>query len=55
MILGSWTKLQSVLRDFADGDYEFGIDYSIIMGVTGLDLDDAKFIVSTLGKNDTGM
>lgn len=45
----------AVMREYADGDYDFGIDYSVIMSVTGLDLDDAKIVVSTLCKNDTGM
>lgn len=45
----------AILREYADGDYDFGIDYSVIMGVTGLDLDDAKTIVSCLCKNDSGM
>lgn len=45
----------AVLKEYVDGDYDFGIDYSVIMGITGLDLDDAKFIVSNLSKNDNGM
>ena len=54
-VLGSWTKVMAVLKEYVDGDFDFGIDYSVIMGITGLDLDDAKFIVSNLSKNDTGM
>jgi len=45
----------AVLREYADGDFDFGIDYSVIVGITGLDLDDAKFIVSNMGKGDGGV
>jgi hypothetical protein len=53
--IGSWTKVIAVLREYADGDFDFGIDYSVIVGITGLDLDDAKFIVSNMGKGDGGV
>lgn len=45
----------AVLREYADGDYDFGIDYSVVMSVTGLDLDDSRTLVATLCKNDTGI
>lgn len=45
----------AVIREYNDGDYDFGVDYSVIMGITGLGLDDAKYIVSNMGKGDSGM
>ena len=53
--IGPWSKDLAVLREYADGDFDFGIDYSVIVGISGLDLDDAKFIVSSMGKGDSGM
>lgn len=50
-----WTKVVAVLREHADGDFDFGVDCSVIMGVTGMDVEEARTIVNTLCKNETGL
>lgn len=47
--------MQAVLREYSDGDYDFGIDYSVIVTITGLDIDEAKAITTSMAKNDSGM
>jgi len=40
----SWpfTRAQSIVKAYLDGEYDFGIDYTVVMSITGLGMDAAK-------------
>eukprot|EP01038_Epipyxis_sp_PR26KG_P004119 gene4119-5872_t len=52
-----WPKarVESVIKAYQDGEYDFGIDYSVIMNVTGYDVEEAKELCQAHSKNDTGI
>lgn len=55
VFVGPWKKVETVIKDYEDGDYDFGVDCATISSITGLDLDESKKIVVDLAKNDSGM
>lgn len=54
-MLGPKTRVESVIKSYAEGEYDFGIDYQVIMNITGYDPDDAKELLKLHSKNDSGM
>ena len=54
-ITGPWTRVDSAIDAYTTGDYDFGIDASVIMTLTGYDADKAKNLVQNHTKNDIGM
>jgi len=49
-----WQKTLNVVKVYTDGEYDFGVDFSSIMAITGLGVDDAKMLVRLHAKNDSG-
>jgi len=49
------SKVESVIQSYNDGEYDFGIDYSVVMNITGYDNDAAKELVQLHNRNDTGL
>lgn len=52
---GPRARIESVLKNYQEGDYDFGIDTNAVMNITGYEMDDAKDLLSSLSKNDSGM
>ena len=50
-----WSKATTVLKTYTDGEYDFGIDFALIMSLTGMSVDEAKAMVRSHAKNDTGV
>jgi len=48
-------RIESVLKNYQEGDYDFGIDTNAVMNITGYEMDDAKELLSSLSKNDSGI
>jgi hypothetical protein len=43
-----------VIKAYNEGEYDFGIDYTVIMNITGYDIDDAKELIKLHSKNESG-
>jgi hypothetical protein len=41
-----------MLKAFAEGEYDYGIDHTVIMELTGYNLDDAKRLIKSMTKGD---
>lgn len=41
--------------DYVNEEFDFGIDYHVVAQLTRLSTDDAKAIVTSLAKSETGM
>jgi len=50
-----WVKGTTVLKTYTDGEYDFGVDFALIMTLTGLSVDEAKSMIRSHAKNDTGV
>lgn len=55
LFVGPKTRVESVVKAYNEGEYDFGIDYNVIMNITGYEADDAKELVKAHQKNDSGM
>ncbi len=55
VFLGPKSKVESVIQSYNDGEYDFGIDYSVVMNITGYDENDARELIQAHNKNDTGL
>ena len=55
IIIGPKTRVESVVKAYNEGEYDFGIDHNVIMNITGYEVDDAKDLVKAHQKNDSGM
>lgn len=55
--ISKWPKsrVESVVKSYFEGEYDFGIDANIVSNITGLELNDAKDLVGVHSKNDSGM
>jgi hypothetical protein len=51
---GPKTRVESVIKAYNEGEYDFGIDYTVIMNITGYDIDDAKELIKLHSKNESG-
>ncbi len=47
--------MESVVKSYHEGEYDFGIDHSVVMSLTGYEADEAKELLGALAKNDSGM
>lgn len=49
----SWpfSRAQSIVKAYLDGEYDFGIDYTVVMSITGLGMDAAKAMTDLHIKN----
>lgn len=54
-VLGPKSKIESVIQSYNDGEYDFGIDYSVVMHITGYDVEASKELIKAHNKNDTGL
>jgi hypothetical protein len=43
-----------VIQSYNDGEYDFGIDCSVVQNITGYDIDEAKELIKAHSKNDSG-
>lgn len=50
-----WQRTTTVIKSYTDGEYDFGIDFALIMTLTGMSTDDAKAMIRSHAKNDTGI
>jgi hypothetical protein len=53
--LGPKNRVESVIKAYHEGEYDFGIDYNVVMSITGYDIEDAKDLLAAHSKNDSGM
>ena len=42
-----------MINNYNEGEYDFGIDYSIITHITGLDVEESQELVKSHGRNDS--
>ncbi len=54
-LTGPKTRVESVLKAYNEGEYDFGIDYTVVMNITGYEIDDAKELIKVHSKNESGM
>lgn len=54
-VIGPWNRAMGVVKSYTDGEYDFGVDYSVLMAITGLGIDEAKELLAAHTQNDTGM
>ena len=45
----------SLIKEYKDGEYDFGVDQTVVMTLTGLNLDESKVLLKSFSKNDSGM
>jgi hypothetical protein len=48
-------RVSSMLKAYVDGEYDYGIDHTVVMSLTGLNLQEAKVLVKALSKGDTSV
>ena len=55
--LTSWPspKVSSAVKAFESGEYDFGIDHTVIMTLTGLSLDESKVLIKAFSRNQSGV
>jgi hypothetical protein len=51
----SWPaqRVSSMIKAFVDGEYDWGIDHTVIMSLTGQTLDEAKVIIKVMSKGES--
>jgi hypothetical protein len=47
--------LESVIKAYHEGEYDFGVDYNVVMSITGYDVDEAKELLNAHARNESGM
>ena len=47
--------MKNIIKNYTEQNYEFGIDSSCITTLTGMTSADAKALVSSISKNNSGM
>ena len=52
---GPWSKVQSALKAYADGEFDFCIDADTIADITCLSDADTNRLVKLLSKNNSGV
>ncbi len=53
--LGPKNRVDSVIKAYHEGEYDFGVDYNVVMSITGYDIEEAKELLAAHSKNDSGM
>eukprot|EP01040_Poterioochromonas_malhamensis_P007243 gene7243-7817_t len=55
--LAKWPKnrVDSVIKAYHEGEYDFGVDYNVVMSITGYDIEEAKELLAAHSKNDSGI
>lgn len=49
------TRIDAIIKSYNDGDYDFGIDYNVVMNITGMDIEQAASLHKAHLKNDSGI
>lgn len=44
-----------MVEDYVNEEYDFGVDYHVVSQLTRLGNDDAKAIVTSMARSETGM
>jgi hypothetical protein len=44
-----------MVEDYVNDEYDFGIDFQVVSQLTRLGTDDAKAIVTSMARSETGM
>lgn len=47
--------MESVIKAYHEGEYDFAIDHTIVMNITGYDADEAREMVQLHTKTESGM
>lgn len=50
-----WLRTATIIKSYTDGEYDFCIDFALIMTLTGMSVDEAKAMIRSHAKNDTGI
>ena len=50
-----WSRTSKVLREYTDNEYDFGIDATAVMNLTSLTISEAKVLVDSLARNNSGI
>lgn len=51
----SWQRVQSIIRTYVHEEYDFGLDATAVMNLTSIPVIDAKAMVDSLARNDSGI
>ena len=53
----SWPypRVTSTMKSYEQGEYDFGIDHTVIMTLTNVSLDEAKVLLKAFSRNDAGV
>ena len=54
-VTGPFPKVNALIKECGDEEYDFGIDHNVVAALTKLSAEDAKSIIASMAKNDTGM
>lgn len=54
-IAGPWTRAASVMRTYSEGEYDFGIEESVVVAITGVESGEARELIAAHSRNDNGM
>jgi hypothetical protein len=55
VVAGPKARVDGMVKSYYDGEYDFGIDQSIVMSLTGYEAEDAKELVAAMSKSEAGM
>jgi len=55
VLLGPKNRVESAIKAYYEGEYDFGIDTNVVMSITGYEADEAKELLAAHSKNDSGM
>lgn len=55
MNLGSASRAQAMVKEYSDEEHDFGIDYNVVASLTKMAPEEAKSLVTSLAKSETGM
>jgi len=50
-----WARVSSTLRSYTNNEYDFGLDATAVMNLTSVTITDAKALVGSLSRNDSGI
>ena len=51
----TWSRALTVVQAYQTGNYDFGIDFNVIMNITGYDSEKAKTLLQAHSINDVGV
>ena len=51
----TWSRSTTVVQTYQTGNYDFGIDFNVVMNLTGYDSERAKILLQAQAINDVGV